>query len=159
MDMQEIKDTVDIVAAHYGIDKRREITSNEWVALVVHEAGECVPYNDLARFRHRMGLTAALAVMAMGWVDERERKGSAPNSYDEIELERGCQINKWGGPTTDDTRTPLDWVAFITKHAGKAVMRPWDWRLFYKQMIRVAALAIAAAEWADRLAELRTAGE
>jgi len=70
--------------------------------------------------------------------------------FQEIEDERNKQDAKWGGPTNDELHSSWDWIAFITKHTGKAVMWPWDGPLFRYQMVRVAALAVAAIEWFDR---------
>lgn len=71
--------------------------------------------------------------------------------YEEIYEERERQDNKHGGPPNDDQYKSHDWLAFITKHTGRAVFRPWDRLTFRRQMIRIAALAVAAAEWCDRL--------
>lgn len=64
--------------------------------------------------------------------------------------ERERQDLKWGGPKHDDKHGLHDWVAFIIKHLGKAVTWPINRSVFRRQMIRVAALAIAALEWLDR---------
>ncbi len=71
--------------------------------------------------------------------------------YEEIHDERVAQDNKWGGVAKDDRNTGNDWVAYIVKHAGRAVVS-WDRAVFRQQMIRVGALAVAAIEWCDRLA-------
>lgn len=76
------------------------------------------------------------------------------NIYDEIRAERAAQDKKWGGPDFDDRHNSHDWVAYIVKHLGKAVMWPWDSALFRQQMIRVAALAVATVEAVDRWEEL-----
>ena len=73
--------------------------------------------------------------------------------YDEIREERVRQYFKWGGLENDDKNSSNDWLAYIVKHAGRGVMRPWDLGLFRRQMIRVAALAVAAIEWCDRRAK------
>lgn len=70
--------------------------------------------------------------------------------WHDIQKERESQNAKWGGPSHDDTHTSHDWLAYIIKHAGKAVMWPFDFRVFRIQMVRVAALAVAAIEWCDR---------
>jgi len=69
---------------------------------------------------------------------------------EEILAEREYQDHKWGGDVHDDRHSSHDWVAFITKHLGKAVCWPWSGDRFRTQMIKVAALAVAAAEWHDR---------
>lgn len=73
--------------------------------------------------------------------------------YEEVHDERVAQDKKWGGAERDDTNTSYHWLAYLTKHSGRAVTNPWDRALFRQQMIRVAALAVAAVEWCDRFAE------
>ena len=68
----------------------------------------------------------------------------------EVFHERRKQDLKWGGPEHDDTHDSYDWIAFIACHVGRAVMQPWNKETFRRQMIRVAALAVAAVEWSDR---------
>ncbi|MFA5023344.1 MAG: hypothetical protein WC523_00105 [Patescibacteria group bacterium] len=72
--------------------------------------------------------------------------------YNEIREERKNQDNKWGGANNDDYHTEETWVVFLVKHLGKAMIfaNKWDLIIFRKQMIRVAALAVAAIEWCDR---------
>lgn len=68
--------------------------------------------------------------------------------YNEIRDERDKQDKEWGGPIHDDDHTVNDFIAFITKHAGKAVDGSvQDQR---HQMIRVAATAVAVVEKLDR---------
>ena len=66
---------------------------------------------------------------------------------EEILAEREYQDNKWGGPDHDDIHYNHDWGVYIIKHLGKAFGSPLTFR---EQMIKVAALAVAAAEWYDR---------
>jgi hypothetical protein len=70
--------------------------------------------------------------------------------YEQIANERIEQDKKWGGSSHDDCHQNWEWIAYITKHAGKAVMWPWNGPTFRCQMVRVAALAVAAIEWYDR---------
>ena len=70
--------------------------------------------------------------------------------YDEIAAERKKQDEKWGGPNHDDTHDSYDWIAYVTKHMGKAVLWPFDQSIYRKQMVCVAALAVAAIESIDR---------
>lgn len=66
----------------------------------------------------------------------------------QIKDERDQQDRRFGGPQHDDTHTPGEWIAFIRKHAGQAeVATPTDYRY---QLVRIAALAIAAAQSFDR---------
>ena len=73
----------------------------------------------------------------------------------EIDRERDRQDKMWGGADHDDTHTHHDWAAFITAYVGQAVFNPgggwkFDRRYFRSSMIKIAALAVAAAEWCDR---------
>lgn len=70
----------------------------------------------------------------------------------DIAVERLKQDVRWGGSGHDDTHGSHDWLAFILKHSGRAVTWPFNLATFRRQMVRVAALAIAAIEWSDRLA-------
>jgi hypothetical protein len=78
-----------------------------------------------------------------------------PDIYDEIQNERQRQDKKWGGAKHDDEHAYRDFVEFIKRHANKATYNPndldyVDLPTFRKQMIRVAALAVAAIESHDR---------
>ena len=75
--------------------------------------------------------------------------GSVRDVFDEIVKERIAQDEKWGGSPHDDMHSIFDWVKFIRYHANRAVggRAKDDYR---KQMIRVAALAIAAIQAYDR---------
>ncbi len=66
---------------------------------------------------------------------------------EEILAEREYQDHKWGGPEHDDIHSDSDWNSYIIKHLGKAFVSQLAFR---EQMIKVAALAVAAAEWHDR---------
>jgi hypothetical protein len=71
----------------------------------------------------------------------------------EVAAERAAQDAEWGGPTHDDRHLPWDWVALLTRHAGLAVTDGGgeaDQVRFRRQMVRVAALAVAAVESIDR---------
>ena len=69
--------------------------------------------------------------------------------FAEIQDERARQDEKWGGPDHDDGHTSHDWIAYIVRHMGKG-MYPAGPSVFRRQMIRVAALAVAAVESIDR---------
>ncbi len=77
----------------------------------------------------------------------------------EVMGERIEQMKKWGGKDHDDKHSSHDWIAYIVRHAGKAVMWPWDPFLFRSQMVRVAALAYSAIEWCDRPRVAQVVGE
>lgn len=68
----------------------------------------------------------------------------------EIKAERQRQDRKWGGAEHDDEHLEHDWIAFIVRHAGRAVVWPRDLPAFRAAMVKVGALAVAAIEWADR---------
>lgn len=77
-----------------------------------------------------------------------KRKTMKQNIYDEIRDERDRQDREWGGSEHDDDHSFNDFIAYIVKHTGKAVaVSDNDQR---RQMIRVAALAIAVVEKLDR---------
>lgn len=67
----------------------------------------------------------------------------------DVRAERRHQDQKWGH-TFDDKNTPNDWVAYITQYAGQAAQLKFDPTGFRSQMIKVAALAVAAVEACDR---------
>ena len=67
----------------------------------------------------------------------------------EIKLERWRQIEEFGGPVHDDLHSDREWCGLIQRHNRRAV----DGKTrddFRTQMIRVAALAVAAIEAFDR---------
>ena len=80
----------------------------------------------------------------------------------EVQEERDHQDKKWGGPNHDDDHGPYAWVSFIINYLGKSVSEfitddstlPYRvesrLRNFRYNMIKIAALAVAAAESADR---------
>ena len=69
----------------------------------------------------------------------------------EVRRERFMQDGQWGGPKHDDTHNSHDWLVYIIRYSGRAVLWPWDKELFREQMVKVAALAVAAIQWCDRL--------
>ena len=102
---------------------------------------------------------AVMAAMCLRGFADRIREGGPGSILSEIVNERANQDDEWGGPDQDDQRTSWDWIAYLTKHAGKAVRYPFDLEIFRRQMVRVAALAVAAIEWADRLKKRQDAEE
>lgn len=73
----------------------------------------------------------------------------------EIERERQRQDGKWGGSTTDDQYTPLDWHEMIADYNAwarrMAAMGSAD--KARKRYVQIAALAVAAIQSLDRQAE------
>lgn len=75
----------------------------------------------------------------------------------EVEEERGNQVLRGFGRTNDAENLRNDWVAYICAHAGRAVNcyhNDLADHGFREQMIRVAALAVAAVEM-DDLGEIK----
>lgn len=72
--------------------------------------------------------------------------------YAELETERCCQDFKHGGPGNDDRLSEADWIAIACRQLGLAANdRAEDSpERFRRQMVRLAALAVAAVEANDR---------
>jgi len=68
----------------------------------------------------------------------------------EIFGERERQDRKWGGESHDDMHNGNDWIAYIIKQLGRAIINDASGQLFRAQMVKVASLAVAAIEWHDR---------
>lgn len=96
------------------------------------------------------GRTPGVNNMANKDIEEASPMTNQEKIIEEVLVEREYQDNKYGGTMHDDRHNSHDWMAYITKHLGKAVTYPWRGDTFRVQMIRVAALAVAAAEWHDR---------
>lgn len=76
------------------------------------------------------------------------------NTILDIEKERIRQDARWGGPERDDTNTEKQWVSLIDLYITKAVIAlqtdyvdSLDYR---EELVKVAALAVAAIESYDR---------
>lgn len=76
-----------------------------------------------------------------------------------IDAERAYQDERWGHVADDTLNSPNDWVAFIAHHSsrwrdGSFAPHPAETvAAFRKQMIKAAALAVAAIESLDRQTE------
>jgi hypothetical protein len=88
--------------------------------------------------------------------------------YDEIRAERATQDERWGGPAHDDGHSPLDWIRYLAEHLARAggwaaeILDEQHWftahisgsvdhmPAYRRQLVRVAALAVAAIESYDR---------
>tara|TARA_R110000787_G_scaffold26344_26_gene73752 strand:+ start:1399 stop:1710 length:312 start_codon:yes stop_codon:yes gene_type:complete len=68
----------------------------------------------------------------------------------DIRRERKRQDAEYGGPDHDDRQSFADWMVRIVKQLGKAFVDPFDAATYRQQMVRIAALAVAAIEWCDR---------
>lgn len=89
-----------------------------------------------------------------GWPMPTSVSASAPvsslNGRDvlyEVMQERMAQLVEHS-EVEDDLLPAEAWIAKLVKHAGRAVTL--DPAVFRVQMIRVAAIALAAVEWVDR---------
>lgn len=75
--------------------------------------------------------------------------------FDQIRQERARQDRQWGGDDHDDEHNPGDWLNFIDEHrarARKAVMSRANRsdEEYRKQLVEIAALAVAATQAYDR---------
>ncbi len=70
----------------------------------------------------------------------------------DIERERVAQDKQWGGPEHDDEHSGSDFVRFIREHTDRArkAINAGDLDEYRKQLIEIAALAVAATESLDR---------
>lgn len=86
----------------------------------------------------------------------------------EVSAERGRQDELWGGPAHDDAHGANDWIAILARHVGLAAfdggphgvcradgvpVAHHEPERFRRQMVRVAAVALAAVEAHDRRQE------
>ena len=75
----------------------------------------------------------------------------------EIRNEREYQKKKWGTDADDQVNTPMDFVGYIANHSTRwfpGGFRPYNDDTLYDfrdQMIKTAALAVAAIEYTDKL--------
>lgn len=67
----------------------------------------------------------------------------------DVLLERQYQDEEWGGAEHDDTHTRQEWVTFLVEHLGR-VAGAESREQYRHQLVRVAALALAAIESNDR---------
>lgn len=94
-------------------------------------------------------------------------KSTSNKVLEEIREERKHQDKKWGGPNHDDAHGPYAWTAFIMTYLGLALSdfvndtsragaTPNENRVdaqlrkFRYNMVKIAALAVAAIESVDR---------
>ena len=76
----------------------------------------------------------------------------------QLSAERDAQDAKWGGPAHDDGHGPDAWVALLARHLGLAVNdggAGYDPARYRRQLVRVAATAVAALEAFDRTTGVR----
>ena len=79
----------------------------------------------------------------------------------EVEDERQVQDMRWGGQDHDDGHTAAEWVALVARHLGLSFndgAGEIDRVRFRRQMLRVAALAVACVEAIDRQAGVEHGG-
>lgn len=81
---------------------------------------------------------------------------SRQDILNEIDAERAYQDGRWGHAADDTKNAPNDWAAYIAHHAtrwftgGFAPYKRGAVDAFRKEMIKAAALAVAAVESVDR---------
>ncbi len=72
----------------------------------------------------------------------------------QVMAERLRQNEQWGGPNHDDKHNSKDWLRFIADHSDRARravnLKQPDWDEHRKQLVEIAALAVAAIEAHDR---------
>jgi hypothetical protein len=76
---------------------------------------------------------------------------------EEIKRERDRQDETYGGPDHDDSHYPGDWCLILSKYLGQAATETIDARpdaAFRDNMIKIAAVAIAATQCFDRVQDL-----
>ena len=69
--------------------------------------------------------------------------------FEEIRAEREVQDAEWGGPEHDDAHSQHDWHEYIRIHNRRSI-RGKKTDSYRHQLIRVAALAVAAIQSFDR---------
>lgn len=85
----------------------------------------------------------------------------SPKVLDEVQDERRRQVSKWG----QQDHTPMEWIAILTEEVGEAAKEALEhhWNgvhyqhptrevleRYRKEMVQVAAVAVAAIESLDR---------
>ena len=82
---------------------------------------------------------------------------SEKDIFEEIQAERVYQVKRWGTKADDEINTPMDWVGYIAHYSSNWMsggFRPYPREsllAFRKSMIKVAALAVAAIGYTDRV--------
>lgn len=74
--------------------------------------------------------------------------------FDQLTLEREAQDIEWGGPAHDDKHSVDDWGVILLRHLGLAMNKSTGGPpsiVYRRQLIRVAAVCVAAIESYDRL--------
>lgn len=96
--------------------------------------------------------------MTIEGFEDPDEYSNQESIFQEIRLEREHQDKKWGGSEHDNEHGAYDWAAFITYYLGKSVElfvnevgQPQGKLLMFRyNMVKIAALAIAAIEAVDR---------
>lgn len=82
--------------------------------------------------------------------------------YAEIKSERDYQLNKWGDKVDLEVNTPNDFVSYIAHHSTRwfnGGFEPYPSHVvddYRTQMIKTAAIAVAAVEALDKQREQNT---
>jgi hypothetical protein len=84
--------------------------------------------------------------------------GRAAMVLGEVLVERRAQDTEWG-QRHDDTHDARDWLTVLGKHTGRAAGAALnnDWDPYRRQLVIVAAVAVAAVEAFDRVRETHDA--
>lgn len=69
--------------------------------------------------------------------------------FEAISAERDYQDGVWG-TKFDDKNTPNDWATFLTQYAGKVAPLQMETEVYRKNLVKVAAIAVAALEALER---------
>ena len=85
---------------------------------------------------------------------------SKQSVLDEVSKERAIQDAQWGGAAHDDKHTEPEWIAILARHLGLAANDEAEEEptRFRRQMVRLAAVAVAAVEAFDRAKGSKVAG-
>ena len=81
-----------------------------------------------------------------------ERQRHLREALKRVELERHNQDKERGGDEHDDMHSHQEWIIFIIKQLGRAAAEKQTLQEYKDSMIKVAALAVASYQWAERAA-------
>lgn len=85
-----------------------------------------------------------------------------PEFFQAVIAERAAQDQQWGGPAHDDQHSPVIWEEVIASHVMRLTKDGIDCAPaddYRQRLIKIAAVAVAAAQSWDRLTAPGEAGE
>jgi hypothetical protein len=88
----------------------------------------------------------------IGWLITEDVQSQRAALFSEVDIER-CHQQALYSPAYDDDHQQAEWIALLTRHLGLAVDEGCQGERcerFRRQMVKVAALAMAALEAHDR---------